>query len=514
MNNNLFYYNPAAIPTDNRVLEADLCIYGANAAGCIAAIQAKKMGLSVVLLEPSGWLGGLTTGGLSFTDYGKQHVIGGLSREFYKRCGTVYRQDNEEWKFEPKVATQVFHSWLEEFGIEPLFRRFVHKVQMDGKRISAISLQGGLQVRAKVFMDCSYEGDLMARAGVGYHVGRESNDTYNETLNGAQEHKAHQYDFAVSPFIVENDETSGLLPGIEETEFVEGQGDKRVQAYNFRMCLSRDKANQIPFEKPEGYDPLRYVLLARYLRDGWDEYMRKYDPIRGDKCDMNNHGAVSTDFIGQNFDYPDGCYESREKIFQAHVTYQKGLMWFRSNSPDVPADVQEKFREWALPADEFLQTGGWPQQLYIREARRMISEYVMTEHDCRGDRVCDDPVGMGSYNIDSHNCRRFLRTVNGKVQVRNEGDVQVGIPPYSISRRSIEPKKSECENLLVPVCAAASHIAYGSIRMEPVFMILGQSASTLAALSLQNANAAAVQDVPYADLRKILLDEKQVLELK
>jgi hypothetical protein len=503
---NLCYYNPAFIPEDNRVLDVDVCIYGGNAAGCVAAIQTRKLGLSTLVLEPGGHVGGLTAGGLSETDYGKKYVIGGMSREFYARCGKAYGIE-EEWRFEPKVAEQVFLSWLEEAGVEVLFRRFLAGMEKDGARISAIKLEGGLKVRAGYFIDCSYEGDLMARAGVSYHVGREDNAVYGELLNGAQEHKKHQFDFPVSPYIVENDPASGLLPGIEASEYSEGAGDKRVQAYNFRMCLSKNPNNQIPFEKPENYNPLEYELLARYLKGGWRQHMHKYDPIRGQKCDMNNHGAVSSDFIGRNFDYPEASYTKREEIFQAHVTYQKGLMWYRSNDPSVPADVQEGWRKWALPADEFPDCGGWPHQLYVRESRRMVSDYVTTEADCRGERSCDDPVGMGSYTLDSHNCRRFVR--DGFV--RNEGDVQDGTPPYKISRRSIEPKKYECENLLVPLCAAASHIAYGSLRMEPVFMILGQSAATLAAIARDHN--CAVQDVPYSELRLQLERDEQVLEM-
>lgn len=508
----LCYYNPALIPADERTVEVDLCIYGGNAAGCTTAIQAKKMGLSVLLLEPSGHVGGLTAGGLSHTDFGRKYVIGGLSREFYERCGAHYGVE-EEWHFEPKVAEKVLLEWLEEAGVEVLFRRFLSKVEMDGKRIAGIELEGGLQVRARYFVDCSHEGDLMAQAGVSYHVGREDNSVYNETLNGAQERHLHQFDLPVSPYIVEDDPSSGILPGIEESDYVQGKGDHRVQAYNFRLCLSNDPNNQIPFEKPAHYDEREYELLARYIKNGngWENYLRKYDKIRGNKCDMNNYGAVSSDFIGRNFDYPEGDYATRERIFQEHVTYQKGLMWFRCNDPRVPEEMREGWGQWQLAADEFPDCGGWPHQLYVRESRRMISDYIVTEADCRGDRECDDAVGMGSYTLDSHNCRRYVKIENGVAQVRNEGDVQVPTPPYKISRRSIMPRKSECENLLVVYCTAASHIAYGSLRMEPVFMILGQSAATIAALAAQNGSA--VQDVPYSEIRAQLEKDKQILEV-
>jgi hypothetical protein len=509
----LCYYNPALIPADERTLDVDLCVYGGNAAGCTTAIQARKMGLSVALLEPSGHVGGLTAGGLSRTDHGRKYVIGGLSREFYRRCGAHYGVE-EEWYFEPKVAERVLLTWLEEVGVRPLFRRFLSKVHKENNRITSIELEGGLKVRAKVFVDCSHEGDLMAMAGVSYHVGREDNTVYGETLNGAHVREYHQFDRVVSPYIVENDASSGLLPGIETSEYVQGAGDARVQAYNFRLCLSKDPNNQKPFEKPAGYDEREYELLARYIRGAWENYMRKYDEIRGDKCDMNNYGALSSDFIGRNFDYPEGDYATRERIFQEHVTFQKGLMWFRTNDPRVPADMREGWSQWLLTRDEFPDCGGWPHQLYIRESRRMVSDYIVTEADCRGDRECDDPVGMGSYTLDSHNCRRFVSYENGVTRVLNEGDVQVPTPPYKISRRSITPRKSECENLLVVYCAAASHIAYGSLRMEPVFMLLGQSAATIAALAiLAGSTPGAVQDVPYNELRPILERDGQVLEV-
>ena len=397
----LCYYNPALIPADERTLDVDLCVYGGNAAGCVTTIQARQMGLSVVLLESGRHVGGLTAGGLSYTDFGNKHVIGGLSREFYRRCGAHYGVD-EEWHFEPKVAEGVLLSWLAEVGVEPLFRRFLSKVHKEGNRITSIELEGGLKVRAKIFVDCSHEGDLMAQAGVSYHVGREDNAVYGETLNGQQERAIHQFDFPVSPYVVENDASSGLLPGIETSEYVQGAGDARVQAYCFRLCLSKNPANQIPFEKPADYDEREYELLARCLKNGWENHMNKYDEIRGEKCDMNNYGAVSSDFIGRNHDYPEGDYAVRERVFQEHVTYQKGLMWFRSNDVRVPQNIQENWRRWALPADEFPDCGGWPHQLYIRESRRMISDYVVTEADCRGERECDDAVGMGSYTLDSH----------------------------------------------------------------------------------------------------------------
>lgn len=503
---NLFYYRPGAAPASSEQLDVDLCVYGGTSAGIAAAVAARRLGLTAVILEPSGHVGGMSAGGLSMTDIGNKRAIGGLSREFYRRCGAHYGAD-EEWRFEPHVAEQVFHAMLDEASVPVFYRQFLASVEMDRARIARIAAESGLSVRARAFVDATYEGDLMARAGVSYTVGRESNSVYGETLNGAQVRDTHQFDFPVDPYVVPGDPSSGLLPGVEPDDgFVPGSGDHRVQAYNFRLCLTRVPANRIPFERPEGYDRREYELLARYLATGWNQVFRKFDPIRGDKVDMNNHGAVSSDFIGRNYAYPEASYAERERIFQEHVTYQQGYMWFMANDPAVPASIREQWAEWGLAADEFVETGGWPHQLYVREARRAVTDYVMTEHNCRGDRVAEDVVGLAAYTMDSHNCRRFVR--DGRVW--NEGDVQVaGFPPYPISYRSIVPRRGECENLLIPVCLSASHIAYGSIRMEPVFMILGQSAAIAAALALDLG--CALQDLPYAELRPQLEQAGQVL---
>jgi hypothetical protein len=502
----LCYYNPALIKETAQQIEVDVCIYGGNAAGVMAAVQAARMGLQVVVLEQSYRLGGLTSGGLSCTDVGAIDAIGGLSRDFYRRAGQHYGVD-EEWRFEPHVAAEVLTAYLEEAGVPVYFRQFLQHVKKEDRRLRSITMEGGLQVRAKIFLDCSYEGDLMAAAGVSYHVGREGNAVYDETFNGAQKSLYHQFDVPISPYITDGDPKSGLLPGIEKSVYIESAGDDCVQAYNFRLCLSKNPHNQIPFEKPADYDEREYALLARHLKAGWDGLMGHYDSIRGDKCDLNNSGALSTDFIGRNFDYPEADYMRREEVFQAHVTYQKGLMWFRSYDPAVPKKMREQQQQWALAADEFTETGGWPHQLYIREARRMVSDYVMTEHHCMGRAIAEDSIGLAAYMMDSHNCRRLFH--DGKVF--NEGDVEIKVSPYPISQRAICPRNTECENLLVPVCLSSSHIAFGSIRMEPVFMILGQSAATIAAIALENNSA--VQDVPYAELREQLAKDGQVVNL-
>ncbi len=504
---NLYYYRPGTAPTDARTIDADLCVYGATAAGVAAAVAATRLGRTAVLIEHGGAMGGMTAGGLSMTDIGNKRAIGGLSREFYRRCGAHYGVA-EEWRFEPRVAGSVLADLLAEAGVPVYTRQPLGAVTLEGRRITSIATEGGVVVRARVFLDTSYEGDLLARAGVSYTVGRESNLLYGETLNGVQVRPTHQFDLPVDPYVTPGDPASGLLPGIEAAPVEPpGTGDHRVQAYTFRLCLTRTPANRIPFERPAGYDRREYELLARYLAAGWDEVFRKFDPIRGDKVDMNNHGGLSSDFIGRNYAYPEASYAERERIFQAHVTYQQGYMWFMANDLAVPSAIRERWAEWGLAADEFAATGGWPHQLYVREARRMISDDVMTEQNCRGTTVAPDVIGLAAYTMDSHNCRRFVR--DG--QVWNEGDVQVaGFPPYPISYRAIVPRRGQCENLLVPVCLSSSHIAYGSIRMEPVFMILGQSAAAAANLAI--AEGCAVQDVPYSQLRDQLIRDGQVLD--
>ncbi|MBC8103534.1 MAG: FAD-dependent oxidoreductase [Cytophagales bacterium] len=503
-----YYYRPRNTAPQTQTLETDVCIYGGTPAGVAAALQLRRMGKTAILLEPSGHLGGMSSSGLGNTDTGNKAAIGGIAHEFYQKLGDKYGVA-EEWNFEPHVAEQVFGEMIREAGAPVYLQQFIQSVTKNGLHLLSLTLESGLTVRAKMFVDATYEGDLLAKAGVQYFLGRESNAVYEETLSGVQVHAKHQFDLPVDPYIREGDPSSGLLPGISAEPLGEtGTGDRRIQAYNFRLCLTQDPQNRIPFEKPADYDPLEYVLLARYLAKGWpeSEVFRKFDPVRNNKVDKNNCGAVSTDYIGRNFAYPEADYTTREAIFQAHVTYQKGLMWFLGNDPSVPEAIRVRWSEWGLCQDEFPQTGGWPHQLYVREARRMVSDYVMTESNCRGKSIPTDSIGLAAYTMDSHNCDRFVR--DGRVW--NEGDVQVGgFPPYPISYRSLVPKSGECANLLVPVCLSASHIAYGSIRMEPVFMILGQSAATAAALALDTGIP--LQDLNYNALRTKLLEDKQIL---
>ena len=524
----------------------DIVVYGGTCSAVIAAVQAKKMGKSVVVVSPDKHLGGLSSGGLGFTDTGNKSVIGGLSRDFYHRVWQHYDkadawkwQKKEEyggkgqgtpavdgenrtmWIFEPHVAEQVFEDYVKEFSIPVARDQWLDRakgVKKDGARIASITTLSGKTYAGKMFIDATYEGDLMAAAGVDYHVGREAASTYGEEWNGSQvgilHHKHHFGPYGkdpalnISAYVVPGDPKSGLLPRVSATlPKARGEEDKGVQAYCFRMCLTDLPENRIPFPKPDGYDPKQYEILKRVFAAGWRETFGKFDPIPNHKTDTNNHGPFSTDNIGMNWDYPEASYERRREIIKEHETYQKGWLYFIANDPSVPRDVQEEMRKWGLPKDEFADNGNWSHQLYIREARRMVGAYVMTQNDLQKKRETPDSVGMGSYGIDSHNIQRYV-TPEGTVQ--NEGDIGVGLKaPYEIAQGALTPKRGQADNLLVPVAASASHIAYGSIRMEPVFMILGQSAATLAAFAIDASSA--VQEVPYARLRERLLADGQVL---
>lgn len=524
------------------VRKADVIIYGGTSAAIIAAVQVKKMGKTVIVVSPDKHLGGLSSGGLGFTDTGNKEVIGGLSRDFYHRLYLLY-QEKESWKwqkkeeygnkgqgtpaldganrtmwiFEPHAAEQVFEDYVKENNLiiyrdEWLDRSQKGIIKKNGG-IRSIKTLSGNTYEGKMFIDATYEGDLMALAGVSYHVGREANSVYGEKWNGVQTEvfqHGHHFEAKISPYKIENDPKSGLLPEVSSEPAGEyGSGDKRIQAYCFRMCLSNHPENRIPFQKPSGYDPNRYELYARVFAAGWRETFDKFDPIPNRKTDTNNHGPFSTDYIGKNYDYPEASYERRKEIIKDHELYQKGLMYFLQNDPRVPADVQTKMKEWGLPKDEFMDNGNWPHQLYIREARRMIGEFIMKEADALGKTKVPNSVGMGSYSLDSHNTQRYVKP-DGFVQ--NEGDIGVHPDkPYSIAYGSILPKENECNNLLVPVCVSSSHIAYGSIRMEPVFMILGQSAAAAAVLAIENQ--VSPQKLPYEKLKEVLLSGKQRLEL-
>lgn len=530
----LHYYHPDWITPDNRIIETDLCVYGGTSAGVAAAVTGIRLGLRVQLLQPGLHLGGMTSGGLGWTDFGRKHVIGGLARQFYRDVGKHYGVE-EEWRFEPHVAEAVFEKWVTDSQLEVRRAQFLEQVRMAGDRIEQIQLQGGLVVRARMFIDATYEGDLLAQAGASHRIGREANREYGETLNGIQVRDLHQFDHPIDPWNLPGDPESGLLPGIEEEDLSQhqGEGDHRLQAYNFRICMTDDPDLKIDWTRPEGFDDRLYELARRWLAGPQDpardplrgvhpavgvHVPRKFDvlphptPAGYYKTDTNNYGAVSSDFIGANWGWPVAGYEERERIFQSHVRYQQGLYWVLANDPAIPTTYRDAFGHWGLARDEFADTNYWPHQLYVREARRLVGDYVITEADCMGTSRPEDPVGMASYQLDSHNCTRFLKIEDGHARVLNEGDVQVPpTDPYPISYRAIIPRRGECANLFVPVCMSASHISYGSARMEPVFMVLGESAAIAADSCLRLQCAA--QDLPYDELRPRLLEANQVLAL-
>lgn len=488
----------------------DVCVYGSTSAGVVAAYSAAQCGKSVVLIEPTEHVGGMTTGGLGFTDIGNKQVIKGVAKEFYRKVGRHYGR-LEQWILEPSVADSIMRSYLQHENITVLTGRRIVSADKAGTRMTSIVVETSAEphstmtVGADYFIDCSYEGDLMARAGVSYVVGRESNDTYGETYNGVELMTGHQFPDGIDPYRVEGDPSSGLLWGISDAEVApDGTGDEMVQAYNYRICLTSDPDNMIPITRPEGYDSTRYELLLRLIEAQPDKRMLNdyfiWSRMPNDKTDINNRGGFSTDMIGMNHSYPEASYDERDSIIAAHTLYTKGLLWFLGNDPRVPDIMRKRMRMWGYPKDEYTAFGHWTPQLYIREARRMVGEYVATQADCEGRAVVNDGVAMAAYQMDSHNCQRIVITENGRDMVKNEGNVEIGGGlPYPISYRSITPKRSECTNLLVPVCLSASHIAYGSIRMEPVFMVLGQ----VAAVAVAEAMANGYCDVQQVDSRRI-----------
>jgi hypothetical protein len=539
----------------------DLVVYGATSAGISTAIQGSRMGKKVMLIEPSGRVGGLTTGGLGQTDIGNKQAIGGISREFYQNIKRFYLQPenwkwqsresyrdggqtrtstNEDamWTFEPSAALKVFEAMLsKEKNITLAYHQRLNRqngVVMLGKTIQSIQMESGEVYIGKMFIDCTYEGDLMAAAGVSYTVGRESNSQYGESLNGVQAGKTgltlrnnisrnayyHNFIEGVDPYVIKGSPQSGLLPFIGSGKpDVDGTGDHKIQAYCFRMTLTDHVDNRIPFSKPLGYNEMDYELLFRNYEARVVAVNKMYDYgdplvpwINSDmpnrKTDTNNQKGFSTDFIGQNYAYPDATYQERDMIIQRHKHYQQGLMWTLAYHPRIPEEVRAVVSKWGLCKDEFENGNGWSGQLYVREARRMVSDHVMTQKNCEKLEVVNDAVGLGAYGMDSHHIQRYV-DANG--YVKNEGNVEAGVAsPFPVSYRSIVPKKSEVQNLFVPVCLSASHIAFGSIRMEPVFMVLGQSSAIAACMAIDKKMKA--QDIEYKALKPLLLEFGQRLE--
>jgi hypothetical protein len=527
---------------EKTAFNADVIVYGGTSAAVTTAVQASRMGQSVIIVSPDKHLGGMSSSGLGFTDTGNKEVIGGLAREFYSLLYKHYSDpaswkwqkqseygnkgqgnpaiDGENrtmWIFEPHAAEEAFEKMISENKIPVYREEYLDRgngVEKKNGKIISIKTLNGKVFKGKVFVDVTYEGDLMAASGVNYTVGREANSVYNEQWNGVQKaarHHGHYFKADISPYVVAGDSTSGLLPRISaEYPGEDGTEDNKIQAYCFRLCLTKVPGNKVPITRPEGYDTLQYELLARLSATAWDEFFDKYDPIPNAKTDVNNHGPVSFDNIGMNWDYPEASYERRKEIIKEHELYQRGILYYMATHPRVPEKVRKAMNEWGFAKDEFADNNNWPYNIYVRESRRMLGKYVMTENDVLSKREVPQPIGMGSYTMDSHNVQRYV-TRQGYVQ--NEGDIGVAAKtPYKIDLGSIMPKTEECSNLLVPVCVSSSHIAFGSIRMEPVFMILGQSAGTLASIAASGKKS--VHDVTYEELKTKLQSDGQILEYK
>ena len=520
--------------------DVDICVYGGTSGAVAAAVQAVRMKKTVILVSPDRNLGGMTSGGLGWTDIGDERILGGLSHEFFNKLYNHY-QKNEAWDiekkssyknagqgspamnhkaktmsvFEPKVAEQAFNEWIKDNKIPVVKARLDRSkegIVMDGKKIASIRIEGGRTIKAKVFVDATYEGDLMALAGVSYTIGREPNSKYDETISGIQTgHNGNQLPRGIDPYVVKGDKSSGLLPGVNPDAGGEnGTGDTRVQAYCYRMCLTNQPKNRVMIEKPEGYDEKDYEIVFRSIEAGQKNRFFKFSPLPNHKTDSNNDSGASTDYIGMNYDYPEADYATRDKQAKAHENWQRGLVWTLQNHPRVPESIRKAHANWGLPKDEFPDNNHWAHALYVREARRMVSDYVVTQHTIADSSYVKRSIGMGAYTMDSHQVQRYV-TPEGDVQ--NEGDVQDKIKgPYRIDYGSVIPKKEECENLLVTFCVSSSHMAFGSIRMEPVFMVLSQSAVTAGAMAIDQKIA--VQDVPYDQLQKRLLADGQRLELE
>lgn len=516
----------------------DVVVYGGTSGGIVAAISAHREGKSVLLVSPDKHLGGLTSNGLGWTDLGKRVILGGLAREFYHRIWRHY-QDPRAWMtngridksfgqhgpaiddaaqlmfvFEPKVAESVFKRWLDEEKISVVRGRLdlVQGVIKKGPRILSIRTEEGQYFFADIFIDATYEGDLMALAKVSYTIGREDASKYDESINGLRVTLAtkNQLPSGIDPYLKKGDSSSGLLPGVNPRPTVpDGTGDGRVQAYCFRMCLTDNPENRLKIEKPQGYDERDYEILFRAIEAGQKNSFLSFSPMPNKKTDSNNSGGISTDLIGGSQDYPDGDYITRERICRAHEKWQRGLLWTLQHHPRIPEIIRNFHAKWGLPKDEFTDNGNWPSALYIREGRRMVGDYVLTQSTPEKNVPAKRSIGLGAYAMDSHHVQRIVGA-NGYLW--NEGDVQRHFPvPYQIDYGVLLPRQNECENLLVTFCISASHAAFSSARMEPVFMILSQSAGIAAALAIDGQ--VPVQKVAYSKLKAKLTAVDQRLEL-
>jgi hypothetical protein len=497
----------------------DVVVYGATASGVMAAIAAAQHGMSVALIEPGNHVGGMLSGGLSNSDVDNQQaLIGGLAHSFFVSAGQYYRQPLA-WAFEPHVAEAILRKMLADARVQTFFRCRLSSAEKNGPQLVLIRMESGMVFSAKVFIDSSYEGDLMKAAGVSYVVGREGRAKYGESLAGRQDLLPghHQFKFAVSA----DTATGGLLPLIVPEEKVArtGEGDGRFQSYCFRLCLTDGPENRLPIEQPAGYDPGRYELARRYLQSAKGALslgdFLGIIRIPNGKFDVNSTGPVSTDLLGANWEYPEADYARRQQIWNEHLSWAQGLVYFLGNDAGVPENIRSRMRTMGLPKDEFSDTGHWPYQLYVREGRRMLGEYVITQHDLQEYREKYDSIGMAGYNIDIREIEWLAHKVylypNAIDQVFTEGYLSMPVQPWQIPYRALLPRQQECSNLLVTACIAASTVAYSSFRMEANYMIAGQSAGTAAALAI--ASRRMLHQVDLSILQQTLRHDKQILSL-
>ena len=498
----------------------DVLVYGGTAAGVVAAVAAARRGARVALLEPGTHLGGMVSGGLGHSDVGRQETIGGISREFFQHVGRHYGQ-SIAWSFEPHVAEDVFKQMAREAGVNVFYRQPLKEhggVTREARKMVEVITTSGRPFRAKVFIDASYEGDLLGQAGVSFTLGREGRDQYNESFAGVRavdEYALNRFDVPVSAY----DEHGKLLPNVSaDPPGKVGAADKKLPAYNFRLCLTNNPGNRLAIPKPSHYDPHDFALLARLIAVTTQKQGRppslgdltiatpKRSGLPNGKIDLNNQGGFSTDYIGKSYDYPTASYRRRQQIWWEHFDYTTGFLYFLSHDPSVPEVLRHEVQQWGLAKDEFLDTNHWPHQLYVREARRLVGDFVMTQHDAETAPTKPDPIGMGSYAMDSHNVQRYVQK-DGTAQ--NEGDLEPPAVPYQIAYRVLTPKKKECANLLVPVCCSASHVVYGTLRCEPVYMIMGHAAGAAAKMAVDHA--CPVQEVDAALLGQELKKQGAVL---
>ncbi len=504
-----------ALPLCAQVYEAGIVVYGASAAGVSAAIEAARLGQKVVLLEPGRHAGGMSVEGLGSSDinnhdFRNDYAVGGLAREFYERIGKAYGQSGPVYKFESSVAERVIQEWLAEDGVPVRFGAKLRTVRKQGPRLIALETEDGGEYRGRMFLDATIEGDLLAAAGVETIIGREPNARYGETKNGIRgENTYRQFAVRVDPYRVPGDPSSGLIATIQDESLgTPGDGDHRIQAYCFRACLTKNPANRIPLGQPAGFRREEYEIYLRYLRAGGKLFAPQANLPNG-KTDLGSWHDLSANLYGMNHGYPGGSWEDRRRIYEEHRRFTAGLFWFLANDSEVPEATRAQWRGWGLCRDEFTDNGGWPRQLYVRDARRMVSDYVITErHTWRVNATpVADPVAVAFWPPDTHHVRRIVR----EGAAYNEGFVFGGEDwgPFGISYRAMTPRAREAVNLLTPTCVSSSHVAYGAIRLEWTFFALGQSAAHAAVLAIEQGLD--VQDVPYRDLRPRLLRAGQVL---